>query len=80
MVIAVIVAVGVLLRLIAFWRRVFRGSRSTGSIERWRLVGMSLARPRVGLVGALRKPFSSSQRAADKSAELGRRGRREMPL
>ncbi|HKO28736.1 MAG TPA: DUF6411 family protein [Solirubrobacteraceae bacterium] len=28
----------------------------------------------------LRKPFSSSERAADKSASLGRRGRRKMPL
>jgi uncharacterized protein DUF6411 len=28
----------------------------------------------------LRKPFSSSQRAADKSASAGRRGRGKMPL
>ncbi|HJS95395.1 MAG TPA: DUF6411 family protein [Solirubrobacteraceae bacterium] len=28
----------------------------------------------------LRKPFSSSERAADKSASLGRRGRGKMPL
>lgn len=27
----------------------------------------------------LRKPFSTSQRAADKSAALGRRGRRNLP-
>jgi hypothetical protein len=28
----------------------------------------------------LRKPFSTSQRAADKSASLGRRGRRKSPV
>ena len=28
----------------------------------------------------LRKPFSTSQRAADKSASAGRRGRSKMPL
>jgi hypothetical protein len=28
----------------------------------------------------LRKPFSSSERAADKSASLGRRGRGKLPL
>ncbi len=28
----------------------------------------------------LRKPFSSSERAADKSASLGRRGRRNSPM
>jgi hypothetical protein len=79
MVIAVIVAVCVLLLLVAFLAPRLSRKPQHG-VDRAVASGGNVAGKAPGRLGRwLRKPFSSSQRAADKSAALGRRGRGKMP-
>jgi Family of unknown function (DUF6411) len=80
MVIAVIAAVCVLLRIVAFLAPRLSRKPQHG-VDRAVTSGGNVAGKAPGRLGRwLRKPFSSSQRAADKSASLGRRGRGKMPL
>jgi Family of unknown function (DUF6411) len=80
MIIAVVVAVCVLLLLLAFVAPRLSTKPQHG-VDRMLSSGGREAGKAPGAIGRfLRKPFSSSQRAADKSASLGRRGRHKLPL
>jgi hypothetical protein len=80
MTIAVIAAVCVLLLLLAFLTPRLSTKPQHG-VNRALSSGGRVAGKAPGRLGQwLRKPFSSSERAADKSASLGRRGRGKMPL
>jgi hypothetical protein len=80
MVIGVIIAVCVLLLLLAFLAPRLSRKPQHG-VDRALASGGNAASKAPGRLGRwLRKPFSSSERAADKSAALGRRGRHKMPL
>jgi uncharacterized protein DUF6411 len=79
MVIGVIVAVCLVLLVLGFllprW-----SSRPQHAVDRTLGSGGRLAGKAPGRLGHwLRKPFTSSRRAADKSAAMGRRGRQKMP-
>jgi hypothetical protein len=80
MVIAVIAAICVLLLLLAFLAPRLSAKPQHG-VDRALASGANVAGKAPGRLGRwLRKPFSSSERAADKSAAVGRRGRGKMPL
>lgn len=80
MTIAVIIAVCVVLLLLAFLAPRLSTKPQHG-VDRVLGTGGRAAGKAPGPLGRwLRKPFTSSERAADKSASLGRRGRRKMPL
>ena len=80
MVIGVIVAVCVLLLVLAFLAPRLSRKPQRGVDRTLGLGGRAAGKAPGGLGRWLRKPFSSSQRAADKSASLGRRGRRKTPF
>ena len=80
MTIAVIAAVCVLLLILAFLAPRLSTKPQHG-VDRVLSSGGRVAGKAPGRLGRwLRKPFTSSERAADKSASLGRRGRGKMPL
>ena len=80
MTIAVIAAVCVVLLVLAFLLpRLSRGPQK--GVDRTLGVGQSGASKAPGKLGRwLQKPFSSSRKATNKSAEVGRRGRGKMPV
>ena len=80
MTIAVIAAVCVVLLVLAFLLpRLSRGPQK--GVDRTLGVGQSGASKAPGALGRwLQKPFSSSRKATNKSASLGRRGRGKMPV
>jgi hypothetical protein len=78
--IAVIAAVCVLLLVLGFLAPRLSTKPQLG-VDRVLSSGGRVAGKAPGRLGRwLRKPFSSSERAADKSASLGRRGRGKLPL
>jgi Family of unknown function (DUF6411) len=80
MTIAIIVAVCIVLLVLAFL--VPRLSRHPQrGVDRTLGVGQRTGGKAPGILGRLfSKPFSSSRKATNKSASLGRRGRGKMPL
>ena len=80
MTIAVIAAVCVVLLILAFLAPRLSTKPQHG-VDRVLSSGGRVAGKAPGGLGRwLRKPFTGSERAADKSASLGRRGRGKMPL
>jgi hypothetical protein len=80
MIIAAVVVVCVLLLVLAFLAPRLSAKPQRG-VDRTLGSGGRVAGKAPGGLGRwLRKPFSSSQRAADKSASTGRRGRGKLPL
>jgi hypothetical protein len=80
MTIAIIVGICILLLILGFLAPRLSTKPQSG-VDRAFNRGGNLAGKAPGRLGRwLRKPFSSSQRAADKSAATGRKGRRKMPL
>lgn len=78
MIIALVVAICVLLLVLAFVAPRLSAKPQHG-VDRALGSGGRVADKAPGGLGRwLRKPFGSSQRAADRSASLGRRGRRKM--
>jgi hypothetical protein len=80
MTIALIIGVCVLLLVLAFLLpRLSRGPQR--GIDRGLTAGQRAGAEAPGVLGRLlQKPFSGSRKAADKSAETGRRARRKLPL
>jgi len=80
MTIAVIVAVCIILLILAFvLPRLSRGPQR--GVDKTLGVGQSAGGKAPGFLGRLlQKPFSSSRKATNKSAETGRRGRGKLPL
>jgi len=80
MLIALIIVVCILLLLLGFLVPRLSTKPQRG-VDATLSTGGRAAGKAPGPIGRwLRKPFSSSQRAADKSASAGRRGRGKMPL
>ena len=80
MTIAVIAAVCVVLLVLAFLLPKLSSHPQRG-VDKTLGVGQSAAGTAPGFLGRLfQKPFSSSRKATNKSASLGRRGRGKMPL
>jgi Family of unknown function (DUF6411) len=80
MLIAAIVVVCIILLVLAFLAPRLSNKPQHG-VDRVLGAGSSTAGKAPGKLGRwLSKPFTSSRRAADKSASAGRRGRRRMPL
>jgi hypothetical protein len=80
MTIAAIVAICIILLILAFLAPRLSSKPQSG-VDRAFGTGGNVAGKAPGPLGRwLRKPFSTSQRAADKSASAGRRGRSKMPL
>lgn len=80
MIIAAIVVICILLLLLGFLAPRLSTKPQHG-VDRTLGTGGRVAGKAPGPLGRwLRKPFSSSQRAADKSASTGRKGRGKLPL
>jgi Family of unknown function (DUF6411) len=80
MLIGLVIAVCIVLLILGFVAPRLSAKPQHG-VDRTFGTGGRLAGKAPGPLGRwLRKPFSTSQRAADKSASAGRRGRRKMPL
>jgi len=80
MTIAVVIAICVVLLILAFLAPRLSSKPQSG-VDRAFGTGGNVAGKAPGPLGRwLRKPFSSSQKAADKSASAGRKGRSKMPL
>jgi hypothetical protein len=80
MLIAAVVVICILLLVLAFLAPRL-SSKPQAGVDRAFGTGGAVAGKAPGPLGRwLRKPFSSSQRAADKSASAGRRGRGKLPL
>ncbi len=80
MIIAAIVVICILLLVLGFLAPRLSTKPQHG-VDRTLGTGGQVAGKAPGPLGRwLRKPFSSSQRAADKSASTGRRGRGKLPL
>jgi hypothetical protein len=80
MLIAAIIAVCVLLLILAFLLPRLSSYPQRG-VDKTLDTGQRGASHAPGRIGRwLQKPFSSSRKAADKSAGLGRRGRSRMPF
>ena len=80
MTIAIIAGICVLLLVIAFLAPRLSSKPQSG-VNRAFGTGGNVAGSAPGPLGRwLRKPFSSSQKAANKSASAGRRGRSKLPL
>jgi uncharacterized protein DUF6411 len=80
MTIAAIVAICIILLILGFLAPRLSSKPQSG-VDRAFGTGGNVAGKAPGPLGRwLRKPFSTSQRAADKSASEGRKGRSKMPL
>jgi hypothetical protein len=80
MTIAAIVAICIVLLILAFLAPRL-SSKPQAGVDRAFGTGGNVAGKAPGPLGRwLRKPFSTSQKAADKSASTGRKGRSKMPL
>ena len=80
MLIGAVVVICILLLVLAFFAPRLSAKPQRG-VDRTFGTGGRVAGKAPGRLGRwLRKPFSSSQRAADKSASTGRRGRGKLPL
>jgi Family of unknown function (DUF6411) len=80
MTIAVIIVVCIVLLVLAFLAPRL-STRPQHGVDRTLSAGGRVAGKAPGGLGRLlRKPFSGSERAANKSASLGRRGRGKMPF
>jgi hypothetical protein len=80
MTIAIVAGICVLLLILAFMAPRL-SSRPQSGVNRVFGAGGSVAGSAPGPLGRLlRKPFSHSQRAVNKSASTGRRGRSKLPL
>jgi len=80
MTIAAVIAICVVLLILAFLAPRLSSKPQSG-VDRAFGTGGNVAGKAPGPLGRwLRKPFSSSQKAADKSASAGRKGRSKMPL
>jgi hypothetical protein len=80
MTIAVIAAVCLVLLVLAFLAPRLSRKPQAG-VDRALSAGGQMAGKAPGRLGRwLRKPFTGSERAADRSSSLGRRGRRKLPL
>lgn len=80
MTIALIAGICVLLLVLGFLvPRLSRGPQK--GVDKTLTAGQSAGAKAPGVLGRLlQKPFSSSRKAADKSASTGRRGRGKLPL
>lgn len=80
MLIAAVIAICVVLLILAFLLPRLSSYPQRG-VDKTFTAGQRGASHAPGRLGRwLQKPFSSSRKAADKSAGLGRRGRRKMPF
>jgi hypothetical protein len=80
MTIAAVIAICVVLLILAFLAPRLSSKPQSG-VDRAFGTGGNVAGKAPGPLGRwLRKPFSTSQKAADKSASTGRKGRSKMPL
>lgn len=80
MLIAAVIAICVVLLILSFLLPRLSSYPQRG-VDKTFGAGQRGASHAPGRVGRwLQKPFSSSRKAADKSASLGRRGRRKMPF
>jgi hypothetical protein len=80
MTIAVVVGICILLLILAFLAPRLSSKPQSG-VNKAFGTGGNVAGKAPGPLGRwLRKPFSSSQKAANKSASAGRKGRGKMPL
>ena len=80
MTIAAVIAICVVLLILAFLAPRLSSKPQSG-VDRAFGTGGNVAGKAPGPLGRwLRKPFSGSQKAADKSASAGRKGRSKMPL
>ena len=80
MTVAAVVAICIVLLILAFLAPRL-SSKPQAGVDKAFGTGGSVAGKAPGPLGRwLRKPFSSSQKAADKSASTGRKGRSKMPL
>ena len=80
MTIAIVVGICILLLILAFLAPRL-SSKPQAGVDKAFGTGGNVAGRAPGPLGRwLRKPFSSSQKAADKSASTGRKGRSKMPL
>jgi hypothetical protein len=80
MTIAAVIAICIVLLILAFLAPRLSSKPQSG-VDRAFGTGGNVAGKAPGPIGRwLRKPFSSSQKAADKSASTGRKGRSKMPL
>ncbi len=80
MLIAAIIAVCVVLLVLAFLAPRLSNKPQHGVDRVLSTSGRTAGKAPGPLGRLLRKPFSSSERAADKSASLGRRGRGKLPF